>query len=159
MRGWNCKGKYSIRLWKSWSIISTILQIPNTNSIIYNLYVAFIYLYSFSFHSDEGKLFELFKRTGKRKLLWLRENLKTTIDNFHKIIARKRTTNYIHTLSEEVLDLIEAHGSLYKFSNDIQETIQCLTKGDWGLLTTRGGLHNTVDHWTKVSCFLCINIR
>lgn len=67
--------------------------------------------------------------------------MRDVIKDFYETIQRKAMSNYVHTLFEEVLDLIEIHGSIYKFSNDVQETIQCLVKGDWGLLTSRGGLN------------------
>jgi hypothetical protein len=111
-RTWNVWGKDAEKVMHEWPHISERVRVPHTNEAVANINRGFKVLFTWDYITAE----EIAERD------WFNANFKECVDKFATLIANKADPNYFHEFK------YHAHPGLLKYSNDVQETVNCKVK-------------------------------
>jgi hypothetical protein len=132
VRGWNVKGKWASCLMKNWAGVAVKLDWHHTIPCVANVRRIFQVLFTFKFKSEKQK----------EERAWFLNNVEAVIAEFKQIFNGFRTFNYVHEVQYEAKQLLQKHGTLWPFANDVEETLNYLAKATYEEHSARGGLGN-----------------
>lgn len=127
---WTVRGKDAEKIMKRWNEIAVLLNVEHTIMAVHNLSRGMRVLFTWAATTPEEKNEEQ----------WFKDNFKNVVDQFATLIANDADPNYFHEFKYHAVP------GLLKYSNDVQETVNCEIKGIFHRFTQRGG-GKYKEHW------------
>jgi hypothetical protein len=127
-KDWNVRGQDATKLMTNWDLIAVRLGVEFSIPIIENLARGLHMLFTWEYTTPE----QITERD------WLLASFKAAVDDFVYKVANGAEANYFHEFKHHT------QPGLLKYSNDVQETVNCEIKTIFHRYTQRGGV-NTVN--------------